>query len=186
LILSGDSGRINLMKWTLILLMSLCGLTLGQVRPRASLADPNLAKSDPNTTAFITPSDPNTTAMSVPKPLAGTLGMNWLYQGKKPPQPLVGQEDVTFRIERYPWPYIGYNRDNNFAGPWFYDPWYGHGYWRYYSNDYWRHHPDHHDGWWYNDAYTYPLNYVQMQIKLNENTSFNLGVSFTSDPVPWP
>jgi hypothetical protein len=129
--------------------------------------------------------DPNTTATSVPQPVAGTLGINWLYQGQKPPQPLVGQEDVTFRIESYPWPYIGYNQDNYFADPLFYNPRYRHGYWRYYSNDYWRHHRDY-SGWWRRDAYTYPLNYVNMEMKLNENTSFHIGASFFSDPVPWP
>jgi len=170
----------------------LCGLISGQRVFCAHLTDPNLTKSDPNITAFITSFDPNTASLAAAKPLAGKLGMNWLYQGKQPPRPLVGQENVAFRIERYPWPYTGYFGEHSYwdqdycAGPWFYAPWYRQDYWRYCSNDYWRHCRDYHDGWWYNDAYTYPLNYVEMQIKLNENTSFNLGVSFPSDPVPWP
>jgi hypothetical protein len=169
--------------------MLLYGLMLGQNARCASLADPNLAASEPNSMTLISSSsrpDPNAASASAQKPVAGTLAMNWLYQGKKPPQPLAGQEDVTFRIERCPWPYTGYYQHDYFAGPGFYAPWYRHDYWRYYSNDYGRHHPNHHDGWWYNDAYTYPLNYVEMQIKLNENTSFNLGVSFTSDYLYWP
>jgi hypothetical protein len=160
--------------------MLFCGLILGQGAFCAHAADPNLVKSEPNTPAFIVHPDPNTTAMPDTKPLAGTLGMGWLYQGKQPPQPLVGQEDVTFRIERYPWPYTGY-----FAGPGFYNPWTRHDYWRYYSNDYLRHRSDY-SGWWYNNAYSYPLNYVEIQTQLNSNTSFHFGVSFISDPWDAP
>jgi hypothetical protein len=176
------------MKWTMILSISLSSLMLGQIAVCVSLAEPNLPAADPNKMTLPSPyPDPNTAAMSAPKPLAGTLGINWLYQGKKSPQPLVGQQNVTFRIERYPWPYTAffYEHDYFAGGPWFYAPWYRHDYWRYYSRDDWKHCRDY-PAWWYNDASTYPLNYVEMQIKLNENTSFNLGVSFTSDPVPWP
>ncbi len=168
--------------------MSLYGLMLGQRGVCADLADPNLAESGPNTAAFLTSSypDPNAASLPTAKPIAGTLGLNWLYQGKKPPQPLVGQEDVTFRIERYPWPYTGYFLEHGcFAGPWIYAPWHRYDYWRYYSNDYWRRYRDY-SGLGYHNAYTYPLNYVNMEMKVNENTSFNLDVSFISDYLYWP
>jgi hypothetical protein len=159
------------------------GLILGQGVFCAHWADPNLVKSDPNTPAFMAQSDPNTTAMmSNEKPLAGTLGMNWLYQGKQPPQPLVGQENVTFRIERYPWPYTDCFQHDYFASPWCYNPWYRNDYWRYYSNDYWNRCKDY-SGWWYNNAYTYPLNYVEIQMQLDSNTSLHFGASFLSDPL---
>jgi hypothetical protein len=167
--------------------MFLYGLILGQGALYADLADPNLNQFDPNakTSLFYPSPDPNTTSLAAAKPIAGTLAMNWLYQGKKPPQPLVGQEDVTFRTEIYPWPYIGYNRYNSFAGPGFYNPWARPGYWRYYSNDYWKHCRDL-SSWRHLDAFTYPLHTVEVQMKLNENTSFNFGVSFISDYLYWP
>jgi hypothetical protein len=158
-----------------------CSLILGQGVCYALSADPNLAASDPNRSAFgstFSHPDPNTSGT-----LPGTLAMNWLYQSKKPPEPLVGQENITFRTEVYPWPYIGFERDNYFADPWFYHPWYRYDYWRYYRNTPWRPYGDYHGRWWYRDDYTYPLNHVEVQMKLDADTSLHFGADFLSDPL---
>ena len=174
------------MKHFVIEYILFCSLMVGQNVWADLATDPNLGVPEPNNMALVSlNSDPNSVALPNPKSIPGTLAMNWLFQGKKPPEPLVGQEDVTFRTEVYPWPYIGYHDDEFGSWPWFYHPWYRYGYWRYYSNDYWRYYRHRH-GWWDWDAYTYPLNYVEVEKKINDNLSIHIGASYFYDPVPWP
>lgn len=179
--------KFKIMKHLVTGYILFCGLILWQCAYGSRPSDPNMAPVEPNIMSFLLfEPDPNTaSSMPMPQSIPGTLAANWLFQGKKPPQPLVGQEDVTFRTEIYPWPYIGYHRDNFENWPWFYHPWYRYGYWRYYSNDYRRYYR-HGYGWWNWDAYTYPLNYVEVQKKINDDISIHIGASFFSDPVPWP
>jgi hypothetical protein len=135
----------------------------------ASRPDPNISLVE------LLPSvaDPNAAAVVKTNVITGTLALNWLYQGKTPPAPLVGQEKVSFRTEVHPWPYYDYDRNRPFASS---------------SAAPWIHHPRDESDYWKaaGKDFTYPLNYAEVQMKLNAQTTLNLGVYFLSDPISKP
>ncbi len=160
--------NLGVIRWIISGYVFLLGLVLVQNAHSTLFADPNTTASDPDMLAFESVSscpDPNTSSTSN-NPIPGTLALNWLYQGKKPPTPLVGQENISFHTAVYPWPYYAYDRDGHFAAPWLYRPWDGYDYWR-----------------WYRDDFTYPINYAEVQIKLDAQTSLHFGSYFLSDPL---
>ncbi len=128
---------------------------------RVAIAVP---KADPNALAAI--EDPNDLLLNVKQaqpefakqsqlPIPGTLAMNWLYQGKEPPKPQVGNEKVTFETEIRPWRYYCY--DDNWP---YYRPWAcSYQYWDRYRNNF----------------NTYPVNYAAVRMNLDASISFEFG-----------
>ncbi|MBN2511599.1 MAG: hypothetical protein JXB18_01550, partial [Sedimentisphaerales bacterium] len=87
--------------------------------------------------------------------IPGTLAMNWLYQGKEPPKPQVGNEKVTFETKIRPWPYDCYGNDWPFYRPWLY------------SYDYWERYR--------RNFNTYPFNYASVRMTLDASVYFEFG-----------
>jgi hypothetical protein len=177
--------NIGIMRWTIAGYV-LLGFAAAYNAYATISADPNQTQfnpdsafgqaashPDPNTSLVkllsLVTADPNTAAIAKTDAITGTLALNWLYQGKIPPAPLVGQEKVSFRTEVYPWPYYSCDRDRPFAAPLCYRPWNMYDCGRGYGNE-----------------FTYPLNYAGIQMILNTQTSLRFGAYFLSDPISKP
>jgi hypothetical protein len=173
--------NIGIIRWTIAGYV-LLGFAAAYNAHATISADPNQTQFNPNS-AFkqvvsrpdpnislvkLLPSvaDPNAAAVAKTNTITGTLALNWLYQGKTPPAPLVGQEKVSFRTEVHPWPYYSYDHDRPFAAPLCYRPW----------NEY-------DCGRGYGNEFTYPLNYAEVQMILNTQTTLRFGAYFLSDPA---
>ncbi|MBM4103632.1 MAG: hypothetical protein FJ263_06205 [Planctomycetes bacterium] len=163
--------NIGIIRWTIAGYV-LLGFAAAYNAHATISTDPNQTICDPNMSLVkLLPSvtDPNTAAVTKTNAITGTLALNWLYQGKTPPTPLVGQKKVSFRTEVHPWPYYSYGRDRPFAAPLCYRPW----------NEY-----DCENG--YGDEFTYPLHYAEVQMILNTQTTLRFGAYFLSDPLSKP
>ncbi|MEN6309494.1 MAG: hypothetical protein ABFD91_17240 [Anaerohalosphaeraceae bacterium] len=119
--------------------------------------DPNMLieKEDPNTPVQVMQKSDPKSAKQTQSPISGTLALNWLYQGKEPPKPQVGNEKVTFTTEIRPWPYYCYDND------WlFYRPWLN-------SYEYWSRYRDNFNA--------YPINHAAVRMDLDASVSFEFG-----------
>jgi hypothetical protein len=168
------TSGIGVIRWTIAgyVLLGIVATYNAQASIACS-ADPNHNQvvSDPNlspTKLLPCTADPNAAAVSEANSISGTLALNWLYQGKQPPTPVVGREKVSFRTGVHPWPYY-YDRGRSFAS----------------SSAPWLCHPRDESDYW-NAAgkdFTYPLNYAEVQMMLDTKTSLCFGAYFFSDPI---
>lgn len=120
----------------------------------ATKADPNMlsVKKDPNTLLlYIYQYQPKFTKQT-PSPVPGTLAMNWLYQGKEPPKPQIGNEKVVIEMDIRPWSYY---ENWLFCRPWLY------------NYDYWERYR--------NNVNPYSINRAAVRINLDTTMSFEFG-----------
>lgn len=135
-----------------------------QSEPNQVCISITVAQADPN--VIVVNGDPNNLMLGIKRalpqlakqsqsPIPGTLAMNWLYQGKEPPKPQIGNEKITFETEIRPWRYYCY--DDNWP---YYRPWAcSYQYWDRYRNNF----------------NTYPVNYAAVRMNLDASISFEFG-----------
>jgi len=128
-----------------------------RVAMAAPKADPNAisVEKDPNSLLLNLKQAQPEFAKQTQSPIPGTLAMNWLYQGKEPPKPQVGNEKVTFETKIRPWPYYCYDNDWLSYRPWLYS----YEYWEQYRNNF----------------NTYPVNHAAVRMTLDASISFEFG-----------